>query len=228
MKLTYIYHSGFLIEFDDKNIIFDYYKGEIPNIDSEKKLYVVSTHSHRDHFNENIFELFKDFKDVKYLLSDDIDIEEREDIYFLEGRKKYRIDDLEIETFESTDLGIAILITTEGKTIYHGGDLNWWTWHGYETQEEYDSMTERFFNEMKLLKDRKIDLAMVVLDPRQGDRYDWGLKYFIENTSTKYIAPMHLWEKYEFIDKFKVDNEKLLEDIEIIDTHKTTANHFEI
>lgn len=228
MKLTYIYHSGFLIEFDDKNIIFDYYKGEIPNIDSEKKLYVVSTHSHRDHFNENIFELFKDFKDVKYLLSDDIDIEEREDIYFLEGRKKYCIDDLEIETFESTDLGIAILITTEGKTIYHGGDLNWWTWHGYETQEEYDSMTERFFNEMKLLKDRKIDLAMVVLDPRQGDRYDWGLKYFIENTSTKYIAPMHLWEKYEFIDKFKVDNEKLLEEIEIIDTHKTTANHFEI
>lgn len=228
MKLTYIYHSGFLIEFDDKNIIFDYYKGEIPNIDSEKKLYVVSTHSHRDHFNENIFELFKDFKDVKYLLSDDIDIEEREDIYFLEGRKKYRIDDLEIETFESTDLGIAILITTEGKTIYHGGDLNWWTWHGYETQEEYDSMTERFFNEMKLLKDRKIDLAMVVLDPRQGDRYDWGLKYFIENTSTKYIAPMHLWEKYEFIDKFKVDNEKLLEDIEIIDTHKTTANYYEI
>ncbi|MDD7183022.1 MBL fold metallo-hydrolase [Peptostreptococcus porci] len=228
MKLTYIYHSGFLIEFEDKNIIFDYYKGDISNIDSEKKLYVVSTHSHRDHFNENIFDIFKGFKDVKYLLSDDIEIEEREDIHFLECRKKYYIDDLEIETFESTDLGIAVLITTEGKTIYHSGDLNWWTWHGYETQDEYDSMTERFLNEMKLLKGRKIDLAMVVLDPRQGDRYDWGLKYFIENTSTKYIAPMHLWEKYEFIDKFKADNKELIEDIEIIDTHKTTANHYEI
>ncbi|SFE14300.1 MBL fold metallo-hydrolase [Peptostreptococcus sp. D1] len=228
MKLKYIYHSGFLIEFDEKNIIFDYYKGDIPYIDSEKKLYVVSTHSHRDHFNENIFEMFKDFKNAKYLLSDDIEIEEREAICFLEGRKKYCIDDLEIETFESTDLGIAILITTEGKTIYHGGDLNWWTWHGYETQEEYDSMTERFFNEMKLLKNREIDLAMVALDPRQGDRYDWGLKYFIESTKTKYIAPMHLWDKYEFIDKFKEDNKELLEDIEIIDTHKTAANHFEI
>ncbi|MDY4561275.1 MAG: MBL fold metallo-hydrolase [Peptostreptococcus porci] len=228
MKLTYIYHSGFLIEFEDKNIIFDYYKGDIPNIDSEKKLYVVSTHSHRDHFNENIFDIFKGFKDVKYLLSDDIEIEEREDIHFLECRKKYYIDDLEIETFESTDLGIAVLITTEGKTIYHSGDLNWWTWHGYETQDEYDSMTERFLNEMKLLKGRKIDLAMVVLDPRQGDRYDWGLKYFIENTCTKYIAPMHLWEKYEFIDKFKADNKELIEDIEIIDTHKTTANYYEI
>ena len=37
MKVTYINHSGFLIETRDCYYIFDYYKGELSNLDKEKR-----------------------------------------------------------------------------------------------------------------------------------------------------------------------------------------------
>ena len=30
MTVTYLYHSGFTVEFEDIMLVFDYYKGELP------------------------------------------------------------------------------------------------------------------------------------------------------------------------------------------------------
>jgi hypothetical protein len=35
------------------------------------------------------------------------------------------------------------------------------------------------------------------LDPRLGDAYDWGMKYFLEKIRADAVFPMHLWEQYE-------------------------------
>ncbi len=51
MKITYINHSGFLIETKDCYYIFDYYKGELPLLDKEKEVIVFCSHFHKDHFN---------------------------------------------------------------------------------------------------------------------------------------------------------------------------------
>ena len=37
MKITYLEHSGFTIEHEDVVMIFDYYKGRLPDIPAEKK-----------------------------------------------------------------------------------------------------------------------------------------------------------------------------------------------
>lgn len=59
MKLTYIYHSGFAIEGDGFTLLIDYYKDSGSNgegvvhdhlLHRTGKLYVLSTHSHPDHF----------------------------------------------------------------------------------------------------------------------------------------------------------------------------------
>ena len=39
MKVTYIHHDGFLVECRDRYLLFDYYQGEIPEMDPEKPLY---------------------------------------------------------------------------------------------------------------------------------------------------------------------------------------------
>ena len=44
MKITYINHSGFLIETKDCYYIFDYYKGELPQLDKEKEVIVFCSH----------------------------------------------------------------------------------------------------------------------------------------------------------------------------------------
>ena len=72
MKITYIHHSSFSVELDNSILLFDYFKGKLPDFDKSKKLYVFSSHSHHDHFSNSIFKLEKIYKDVTYILSDDI------------------------------------------------------------------------------------------------------------------------------------------------------------
>ena len=169
MNLKYIYHSGFLLEFERAYMLFDYYKGDIPSLDKNKKLYVFVSHSHPDHFNEDIFDIFRDHKDVEYILSNDVVPKKQEDAersYSLEPNKEYYFNELGVETYLSTDQGLAFMVSYNGKTIYHAGDLNWWTWVGFETEEEYDSLTRNFKNEIDKMGARLIDIAMVPLGTR--------------------------------------------------------------
>ena len=69
LTVTYIGHSGFLIETDNTYFLFDYFNGEIPSLKSEKSIVVFSSHRHHDHFNPEIFELIKKHPDILYVLS---------------------------------------------------------------------------------------------------------------------------------------------------------------
>lgn len=40
MKITYINHSGFLVETENCYYVFDYYKGELPRLDKSKEVVV--------------------------------------------------------------------------------------------------------------------------------------------------------------------------------------------
>lgn len=57
MNITYIYHSGFLIETGDCYYLFDYWKGSLPAMDASKPIFVFASHSHADHYNPDIFTL---------------------------------------------------------------------------------------------------------------------------------------------------------------------------
>ena len=72
LKITFIYHSGFAVETLDCTLLFDYYRGDIPEFAAEKPLYVFSSHKHADHFNFQIFDLAEKYKEIHYILSDDI------------------------------------------------------------------------------------------------------------------------------------------------------------
>ena len=50
MKVTFIEHSGFMVEMEQNVLLFDYYQGEIPSFDGSKTLYVFASHSHADHY----------------------------------------------------------------------------------------------------------------------------------------------------------------------------------
>ena len=49
MKITHIYHSGFIIELERTVLIFDWYEGELPPFEPDKKVFVFVTQSHADH-----------------------------------------------------------------------------------------------------------------------------------------------------------------------------------
>ena len=43
----------------DPENLFDYESGELPTLDIEKPIYVLSSHSHSDHYNSDIFKILK-------------------------------------------------------------------------------------------------------------------------------------------------------------------------
>ena len=57
MKVTYLDHSGILVECKDRYYVFDYYKGELPPLDRKKEVLVFCSHCHGDHYNPKIFDL---------------------------------------------------------------------------------------------------------------------------------------------------------------------------
>ena len=193
MKVTFIEHSGFMVEMEQNVLLFDYYQGEIPSFDGSKTLYVFASHSHADHYDPAIWKLKEQYKDIHYILSDDI--KDNEGAVVMKAHEKKEVAGIEIETLRSNDMGVAFLVKVEGKTIYHAGDLNWWHWNG-EPEEDNEYYKKTFQDEMKYLEGKKIDLAFMLLDPRQEDKYCWGMNYFLEHTDSKVVFPMHCFEHY--------------------------------
>lgn len=208
MKITYIEHSGFLLEMEDVDFLFDYYKGNIPHRVKEKPLVVFVSHSHYDHYNPVVFDLLKEYPNTRYVLSDDVIVgKEVKQCIKVAADEKLQIsvlsdgENLSIETFKSTDEGVAFLLEYKGRTIYHAGDLNLWVWEG-ESSQYNEEMTRDYFAELEKLKGRTIDIAFVPLDPRQEKGAFGGLESFLEYTNSKHVFPMHFWGNYGIVEEF--------------------------
>lgn len=214
MKITYVAHSCFTVELEETVLIFDYYKGELTEFDKNKDIYVFVSHKHHDHFNHEIFNLAELYPNCSYILSNELKMSDRymerigiplkakRSIVYIGKNRELKIGSLEIKTLKSTDEGVAFIIKAGNNSLYHAGDLNWWSWEG-ETQEEYRDMKNLFMKEMKLIEGDHFDVAFLPLDPRQEDRFWWGFDHFMRTTDTAKVFPMHFWEDYGIISKMK-------------------------
>lgn len=149
MKITYVHHSSFAIEFPEskKVLLFDYFNGELPQWDKDYRIYVFASHKHYDHFSKKIFNFALEYPDITYILAKEtrmnekymdrwnIPIVARDRINYVGKDREYDFDDIHVTTLTSTDSGVAFIIRTEGKTLYHAGDLNWWWWDQYTPQQ---------------------------------------------------------------------------------------------
>ena len=57
MDITFVYHSCFLVELESCSLLFDWYGGDLPDMDRSKPLYVFNSHHHGDHYSPEIFTL---------------------------------------------------------------------------------------------------------------------------------------------------------------------------
>lgn len=207
MKVTYIGHSGFLVELEETYLLFDYFEGNIPTLDETKKLIVFVSHNHHDHFNPKIFDIKHD--DISYILSSDVKIPKTvkdKELIIMESHEKINISvrnnqDINVETLKSTDEGVAFLVCVEGKNIYHAGDLNLWKWK--EEDDTYNNdMSLNYSKEIDQLVGKKIDVAFLPLDPRQEEYAYEGIEEFIQKVNADIIFPMHFWKDYSIIERY--------------------------
>lgn len=212
MKITYIHHSSFLVETDAAAFLFDYYEGDIPETGQEKPLFVFASHRHGDHFSPVIFKLAEEGRDVWFVLSDDIwkrnvprELLGRT-VFLGPGESEWLESSIgvkiKVETFKSTDEGVAFLLTVGDKVIYHAGDLNNWVWAG-EPGQDNERMSENFHREMKKLSGRHIDVAFMLIDPRQEKDFYLGMDDFMRMAGAEVVFPMHFWGDFDAVSRFK-------------------------
>ena len=127
MTVTFLAHSGFLVEWEHFYTLFDFYKGELPELNKTKPLLIFASHRHEDHFDPRIFtELFPQHPDIHYYLARDVNLTERrrgwlgitdemfsrvtllrsDTVFVTEAAGRT----LTIRTVKSTDIGCAFLL----------------------------------------------------------------------------------------------------------------------
>lgn len=199
MKITYIEHSCFLVETTSCYLLFDYYKGELPEFVDTKRLYIFVSHQHQDHYNSYIF-TYANRPNTYFILSNDIAKQEHiSNAIYMGAHEQNKVDDLEIHTLQSTDEGVAFYVSLPEAHIYHAGDLHWWHWEEENTLEENEEAKKAYLREIALLQGYPIDIAFLPLDPRQEEQYDLGLDAFARLLQPTQLYPMHFWGEFHAI-----------------------------
>lgn len=228
MQVIFIHHSCFLIEVDEKVLIFDWFGGEringyhfhgvIPEYEPDTPIYVFASHKHQDHFDMDALHWAERYDNIHYILSKDCkmsphflekhgfpvtgDADIRKKITYVSAGEKYEVAGLHIETLRSTDAGVAFYVETNGVSFYHAGDLNNWKWEG--AGDLVNGMMEANYKaQIRRLSGKKINLAFVPLDPRLEQHQFLGIEYFLSHTDADYVFPMHMWQKYSGIWELK-------------------------
>jgi len=150
MKITYLNHSGFLVELDEAYFLFDYHTGQIPLsrlqeiLNPEKYLYIFVSHAHGDHYNREIWSLQKTHPNIMFIMSKDVPLsasqktrlglteQDNEKILRVKANESHLIyterefvtskisHSLHLKTLLSTDEGVAFIVIYEEEK--HIGD----------------------------------------------------------------------------------------------------------
>lgn len=135
-RLTYDFHSGFVLENIDCILVFDLWIDRanlIPRLlQDERPLYVFASHFHEDHFNPRILDWKKSKKDITFILSKDILRHHRAEkdaanTWMVKG-SLWEDQTIRVLATGSNDSGVSWIVELKesGFRLFHAGDLNNW------------------------------------------------------------------------------------------------------
>lgn len=224
MQVIFLHHSSFLVEVDDKVLIFDYFDGDhvdgyhftgkIPEYAPDTPIYFFASHSHRDHYDMDILRLAEQYTNIHYIFSRDIrisphflekhgiDPDVRRLVTFVTADKHFQVDGISVQTFSSTDAGVAFYVDVDGVSLFHAGDLGDWRMEGAGDLIN-GRMRKDYRHIIKKVAKFPINLAFVPMDPRLGSFQFEGIDFFLKNTEAEYVFPMHLWQDYRGIAEYR-------------------------
>lgn len=224
MQLTYIYHSGFAVETSQCVLLFDCWRdpehAADALLDTEKPVYVFASHFHEDHFTNAIFTWRKRKNNLTYILSKDILRHRRAaktdaDVWMAKG-STWADAHVKVWAAGSNDSGVSWIVETDGKRIFHAGDLG--NWYARFLTDDYNGgeiyspefgewcnprqEEKRYLGELKDIgkimaqpelkrPGRQFDIAFIPVDGRIGNGYTRGARQFIERFDVGLFVPMH-------------------------------------
>ncbi len=203
--IWYTGHSGWTVKTSNHLLIFDYWhRGDQPdqvcmnngwvNPDEIKteNVYVFVSHSHRDHYDQRIFEWNDELDNITYVMGFEATFPV--DYNYIEPRNQKKVGDIKVTTIESNDSGEGFIVEVDGLTIFHPGD------HANKN----DQMTDDYKLEIDYLAENydAVDFAFFPISGcgfRNKEAVFGGVYYAIEQLHPKMVLPMHgLSREYEY------------------------------
>lgn len=223
ITITYLYNSGFSMDFPDRFLVVDYIEGPL-NLPKDKPVTFIVTHAHADHYTPRIFTM-KGAEEATYVLSTDVE-ESFSDGKFIElaktveetRRKKiiYNPDrtlrlspgdsenfqGIQWTAFDSTDQGISLLFEVGGISYFHAGDLNAWKWPDWPKADQEVEVRD-FLEVLDEVENYPVDVLFSPLDPRLGENAMLGPWTMVQRLKPQMYIPMHFREEMEITKAFK-------------------------
>ena len=219
VRITYVWHDCFVVETESAVLVFDYWldvggrsstvPGVLRSAGTDKPIYVLVSHGHKDHYNPSVFLWASEFRDVRYVVSRDVmkrirHVVSETSVYSgpkvdpgrvtaLRPGECFSAGGVVIAAFRSTDIGNSYVVEADGRRFFHAGDLNAWIWKDESTESEisealktYESILDKIVS-----KYPEFDMAMFPVDSRLGTDYFTGAKIFLEKICVRHFFPMH-------------------------------------
>jgi len=216
MEITYLLNSGFLIRDDRTLLVFDDFEDPSKAVDRAvskgdfDNFYIFASHAHFDHFSTHI-RAYSD-KVTRYIFSNDIRRTKRvkifpsEKITFLKRYSQWNDENIQVTTFDSTDIGVSFLIElSSGRRIFHAGDFNFWYWEG-DMIENQLLAEKAFTRQLKQMTGLNMGLVFFPIDGRLGASQE----AFLKAVEAEGIIAMHRvgYSKWQPSENFFENGEK--------------------
>ena len=197
MEITYLEHSGFLLEDEKRCYVFDLWRDEKGVVDekfkSGKTLWFFISHAHGDHMNPTIGKY--DTPETRYFAHTDVQIQGIEEEHYIEMAvgDKVTVEGVSVSMYGSTDAGGSFEVNTGKEHLFHAGDLNWWHWLG-DTEENNLEARGFWDNELeRIVPMKEVDILFFPIDARLEGAREWGILEFLQQVSVKkLLVPMHM------------------------------------
>lgn len=213
--LTHLYHSGFAIETVNHFLLFDYTEPagapeknslhagsiDLDMLAAKKKIYVFITHHHKDHFMPSVLDWQDRYPDIQVIAGFDVPMSSAKNRHHMSPHQKLKVNEVMVESFESTDDGVSFYVQVDHLSFFHAGDLNWWHWKEFSSEEQVRE-EEDFKAAIHHLRDKNIDVAFIPVDPRLEESFYLAGQYVIETLKPTLLVPMHFGLHFEVTKRF--------------------------
>ncbi|AGW14307.1 MBL fold metallo-hydrolase [Megalodesulfovibrio gigas] len=204
MKITYFVHDCFALEWGDRVFLFDYPEPRfhppvmqelVRRTVADRQCIFCISHSHPDHCSEEVLALGRLCRQATYIVADDVpemlpafDPAVLPGCHVLEPEQTAVIEEMTVQTLESTDLGVGYLLTWQGRRVWFGGDVAHWDWPLLDAASRHFAR-QHFDAVLAALAAQPLHLAFANADPRLENFS--GALALLKEANPAYFVPMH-------------------------------------
>lgn len=195
MEITFLHHSGFIVDDGIRCYVFDAYKDPMNRlnemVNKGRSLWFFVSHIHADHFSPHITAF--DSENTVYFIHKDVPLNgvKLGKVHIMDVDDSVVEQGVNIHMYGSTDAGGSFAVDTAQGRIFHAGDLNWWHWLG-DTVENNNEARGFFERELNRMQGEEFAMAFFPVDDRLGPVKDNGLCEWLDHVKVKsLVVAMH-------------------------------------